>query len=146
MLNFKKGSTPENHQQAPTVSVPDPGAKKKVRSERQSEASRRNGLRSHGPRNTDRTRCNAIKHRLPGEGLTPLDNAERYEETKSALKATYTSSNPFNAFFIEQSALEMERCRRGARLERKPLPQCAALPIRPATRPGMGERRRSNLG
>jgi hypothetical protein len=34
MLNFKKGSTPENHQQAPTndqqaptVSVPDPGGK-----------------------------------------------------------------------------------------------------------------------
>jgi len=71
----KQAST--HDQRDSTVNVPDPGAKKKPRSERQREASRRNQLRSHSPRNTDRTRCNAIKHRLPGEELTPRDNAER---------------------------------------------------------------------
>jgi len=75
MLNFKKANITENHQQvstndqqSPTVNVPNPGAKKKVTSERRIEANRHNALLSTGPRNTQRTRYNAVRHGLLAEG------------------------------------------------------------------------------
>jgi hypothetical protein len=116
MLNLKKNDNqeqvPPDDQQPPVVNVPNPGAKKKVRSESQREASRRNGRRSHGPENTERTRYNAMKHGLCAEGLTPWDNAEEYREIIRALMDRYGASDPIDIFMIQQCAQEMLRiCR-----------------------------------
>src|SRR6266567_2681178 len=75
-------------QQDPTVNA-NPGAQKKVTSQRRLEANRRNALHSTGPRSTERTRCNATRHGLLSNGLTPLDNPEEYEETVHQLTSMY---------------------------------------------------------
>src|SRR5206468_6595638 len=97
---------------------------------RRIEANRRNGLLSTGPRNTQRTRYNALKHGLLAAGLTEWDDAEKYEENIHALTAIYSSSDPVDAFLIEQMALEMLRSRRTARLEAENI---TALSSRPDT-------------
>jgi hypothetical protein len=123
MLNFKKDNTTENHQQVPsndqqasTVNAPDACAQKKGTSQRRIEANRRNALLSTGPRNTQRTRYNAIRHALLAEGLTQWDNAEEYQENIHALTAIYPSSDPLHTFLIKHIALDMVRSRRIARL------------------------------
>jgi hypothetical protein len=79
MLSIKEANTTENHQQVPTndqqapnVNAPDPCAQKKGTSQRQTEANRRNALLSTGPRNTQRTRFNAVRHGLLAEGLNAM--------------------------------------------------------------------------
>jgi hypothetical protein len=101
------------------ISAPDPGTtkKKKPVSERRVEANRRNALRSTGPRHTGRTRFNATRHGFRAQGLTPWDDCEAYKETLQALKNIYASSNPLDLFLMEQTALEIVRTRRMARLE-----------------------------
>ncbi len=122
MLIFKKQNdnheqVPTDDQQSPVVNVPNPGAKKKVRSERQRESSRRNGRRSHGPGNTERTRYNAMRHGLRAEGLTPWDNTDEYRENIRALMDRYGASDPIDIFACQQSVLEMHRIRRMDRVE-----------------------------
>jgi hypothetical protein len=124
MLNIKEPNLTENHQQvptndqqAPTVNAPDPCAQKKVTSQRRVEANRHNALLSTGPRNTQRTRYNAIRHGLLAEGLTQWDDADQYEENILAFRAIYPSSDPLVSFLIEQMTLDMVRSRRIARLE-----------------------------
>ena len=120
MLNIdEKAKLTEKDQQAPTVNASDPCAQeqKKGTSQRKIEANRRNALHSTGPRNTERTRNNAIRHGLLAAGLTEWDDAEKYEENIHALTAIYSSSDPVDTFLIEQMALEMLRSRRTARLE-----------------------------
>ena len=117
-IQKKEANLTENHQQAPTVAS-DPSAKnqKKGTSQKVIERNRRNSLHSPGPRNTQRTRYNALKHGLLAAGLTEWDDAEKYEENIHALTAIYSSSDPVDTFLIEQMALEMLRSRRTARLE-----------------------------
>jgi hypothetical protein len=122
MLIFKnhkenQEQVPTNDQESPAVDVPNPGAKKKVRSEKQREASRCNGKRSPGPTNTERTRYNALKHGLRAQGLTPWDNADEYQRNIYALIDRYDASDPVDGFVIQQLALEMVRMRRMDRLE-----------------------------
>ena len=120
MLNIdEKVKLTEKDQQAPTVNASDPSAKKQKKgtSQKVIERNRRNSLHSPGPRNTQRTRYNALKHGLLAAGLTEWDDAEKYEENIHALTAIYSSSDPVDAFLIEQMALEMLRSRRTARLE-----------------------------
>ena len=137
MLKIKYANTaenpqqvPTNDQQAPNVNVPDPCAQKKVTSQRRIEANRRNASLSTGPRNTQRTRYNAIRHGLLAEGLTQWDNAEEYQENIDTLSAIYPSSNPLDTFLIENAAHELVRCRRIARLEAENI---TALSSRPDT-------------
>ena len=120
MLIIKKeANLTENHQQARIVDTSDPSAQKQKKgtSQRRIESNRRNGLLSTGPRNTQRTRYNALKHGLLAAGLTPWDDAEAFQESIHALTAIYPSSDPVDTFLIEQMALEMLRSRRTARLE-----------------------------
>jgi hypothetical protein len=121
MLNIEKqeANIAENHQQAPTVNASDPCAQeqKKGTSQRRIEANRRNGLLSTGPRNTQRTRYNALKHGLLAEGLTEWDDPAEYQEVIHDLTAIYPSSDPLDAFLIEHIARDMVRSRRTARLE-----------------------------
>jgi hypothetical protein len=95
----------------------EPATKKKVRSEKQREASRRNGALSHGPKNTERTRYNAMKHALRSQGLTELDDVEAYEENLRALTARYPNSNPYIKFLIKREARDMARSERIDQLE-----------------------------
>jgi len=120
MLNIdEKAKLTEKDQQAPTVNASDPCAQeqKEGTSQRKIESNRRNALLSTGPRNTQRTRHNAIRHGLLAEGLTQWDDAEAFQENIHALTAIYPSSDPVDTFLIEQMALEMLRSRRTARLE-----------------------------
>src|SRR5713226_1501529 len=132
MLNVKKeeANLTENHQQAPTVNASHPSAQKQKKgtSQRKIESNRRNSLHSTGPRNTQRTRHNAIRHGLLAEGLTQWDNAEEYQENIHALTAIYPSSDPVVTFLIEQMALEMLRSRRTARLEAETITVLSSRP------------------
>jgi hypothetical protein len=106
-----------NEQQTGQPGSFEPTAKKKVRSEKQREASRRNGAGSHGPTDTRKTRYNAIRHGLRAQGLTPWDDAAEYLRVLSALEDKYSSSDPFDIISIQESALEIVRIRRINRLE-----------------------------
>src|SRR5712692_2254417 len=121
MLNVKKeeANLTENHQQAPTVNASHPSAQKQKKgtSQRKIESNRRNSLHSTGPRNTQRTRHNAIRHGLLAEGLTEWDDPAEYQELIHDLTAIYPSSDPLGAFLIEHMARDMVRSRRAARLE-----------------------------
>jgi hypothetical protein len=121
MLIIKKqeANIAENHQQAPTVNASDPCAQeqKKGTSQRKIESNRGNASHSTGPRNTQRTRHNAIRHGLLAEGLTQWDDADEFKENIHDLTAIYPSSDPLDAFLIEHIARDMVRSRRTARLE-----------------------------
>jgi hypothetical protein len=130
MLTIKEANLTENHQQAPTVNASDPCAQKKGTSQRRIEANRRNALLSTGPRNTQRTRHNAIRHGLLAEGLTEWDNAEEYLENSRALAAIYPPSDPLDTFLIKHIARDMARSLRIARLEAETI---TALSSRPDT-------------
>jgi hypothetical protein len=110
---------PADETQTSNISASDPGTTKKKRpvSERRVQANRRSALRSTGPRNTERTRFNATKRGFRAQGLTPWDDCEAYKESLQALKSIYASSNPLDLFLMEQTALEIVRIRRMARLE-----------------------------
>jgi hypothetical protein len=110
---------PADETQTSNISASDPGTTKKKRpvSERRVQANRRSALRSTGPRNTERTRFNATKRGFRAQGLTPWDDCEAYKESLEALKSIYASSNPLDLFLMEQTALEIVRTRRMARLE-----------------------------
>jgi hypothetical protein len=106
-----------NEQQTGQPENFEPTAKKKVRSEKQQEASRRNGSHGRGPNDTARTRYNAIRHGLRAQGLTPGDDAAEYLRVLSDLENKYSSSDPFDIVSIRESALEIVRMRRINRLE-----------------------------
>ena len=93
MLNIKKeeANLTENHQQAPTVNTSDPSAQKQKKgtSQKKIESNRGNSLHSTGPRNTQRTRHNAIMHGLLAEGLTEWDDPAEYQEIIHALMDIY---------------------------------------------------------
>ncbi len=117
-----------HNQQSAPADVAKPVAKKKPRSEKQLEASRRNGRRSHGPRNTERTRYNAIKHALRAQGLTPWDDVDEYRETLCALMDIYRPSNPIDRLLAQQSAQEMVRMHRSDRLEAENITAMSSSP------------------
>src|SRR6266481_6935881 len=132
MLNIKKeeANLGEKHQQAPTVNASDPSAKKQKKgtSQKRIESNRRNSLHSTGPRNTQRTRHNAIRHGLLAEGLTEWDDPAEYQEVIHDLTAIYPSSDPLDAFLIEHIALEMLRSRRTAQLEAENITALSSWP------------------
>jgi hypothetical protein len=129
-IKNKEANLTENHQQAPTVNASDPSAKnqKKGTSQRKIESNRGNALRSTGPRDTQRTRYNALKHGLLAEGLTEWDDPAEHQDIIHALTAIYPSSDPLDAFLIEQMALEMLRTRRTARLEAETITLLSSRP------------------
>ena len=95
----------------------DAAAQAKGSSPKRIEANRRNSLLSTGPRNTERTRHNAVKHGLLAAGLTEWDNAEEYQENLREFNAIYLPYNPVDRFLVEHMALDIARARRVARME-----------------------------
>ena len=132
MLNIKKeeANLGENQPQAPTVNASDPCAQeqKEGTSQRKIESNRRNSLRSTGPRNTQRTRHNAIRYGLLAAGLTEWDDPAEYQENIHALTAIYASSDPLDTFLIEHIARDMVRSRRTARLEAETITALSSRP------------------
>jgi hypothetical protein len=140
MLTFKKSEPRENDASinhdhlsiddrgTPPLDKPETGTKRTIRSERQREASRRNGRRGRGPKNTERTRHNAVKHGLRAKGLTELDNIQEYLDDVRELRAHYLPVGPMDTILIEHAALDMVRFRRTARLEAETI---AAVSSRP---------------
>jgi hypothetical protein len=141
MLNFKKSEPREKAESmnddhitiddhgAPPLNKPETPTKATIRSERQRQASRRNGGRGRGPKNTERTRHNALKHGLLAKGLTELDNIQEYLDDVRELRAHYLPVGPMDIVLIEHAALDMVRFRRTARLEAQTI---AAVSSRPA--------------
>ncbi len=129
-IKTKEANLTENHQQAPTVNASDPSAKnqKKGTSQRKIESNRVNASHSTGPRNTQRTRHNAIRHGLLAEGLTQWDDADEFKENIHDLTAIYPSSDPLDAFLIEHIARDMVRSRRAARLEAENITALSSWP------------------
>jgi hypothetical protein len=123
MLEFERDDryeddhSPTQADQEPIADSPVPVGKKKPRSEKQREASRRNGSKGDGPDDTTRTRYNALRHGLRAQGLTPWDDPERHFRVLGALEEKYSSSDPIDEFFVQEAALEMVRMRRINRLE-----------------------------
>jgi hypothetical protein len=86
-------------------------------SEKQIAANRNNGPKSTGPKNTDSTRFNAVKHGLLAVGVTELDDAAGYQNILDGLMKDYEPVGTLEKFFIESMSLYMVRCMRARRLE-----------------------------
>ncbi|HEX6804399.1 MAG TPA: hypothetical protein VF133_12025 [Terriglobales bacterium] len=89
----------------------------KTPSERKVIANRRNAERSTGPRNTDRTKSNALKHGLFAVGLTAMDDPEEYASIIRDLEERFPGRHPMKDHLIARVALEMIRSSRNARIE-----------------------------
>ena len=85
----------------------DASAQAKGSSPKRIEANRRNSLLSTGPRNTERTRHNAVRHGLLAAGLTEWDNVEEYQENVRDFNIIYLPTNPVDRFLVEHMALDM---------------------------------------
>ena len=140
-MKKEEANLTENHQQAPTVNAPDscaqkqkkgasPSAQKQKKgtSQKKIESNRRNSLHSPGPRNTQRTRHNAMRHGLLAEGLTEWDDPAEYQEVIHDFTAIYPASDPLDAFLIEHIARDMVRSRRAARLEAENITALSSWP------------------
>ena len=128
MLTFKGSTFPDDsnnnsdgrndsNERGENAQNGDASAPAKGSSPKRIEANRRNALHSTGPKNTERTRHNAVKHGLLAEGLTEWDDAEEYLENLRDFEATYFPFNPVDRFLIKHMALDMVRARRVARME-----------------------------
>ena len=81
------------------------------------EANTNNAQKSTGPNDTTSTRYNAVKHGLLAEGVTELDNPEKYHELCSQLEAALRPVGDIEKFLVKRIALNMVRLNRAARLE-----------------------------
>lgn len=109
---------------APERSVPlgpDSVAANKPVSAKKLAANRRNALQSTGPRNTEKTRYNALKHGLLASGLTPFDDVEDFLDNLEKLTECYQPANPIENFIVKSAALDIVRAGRMDRLEAESL-------------------------
>jgi hypothetical protein len=86
-------------------------------STRKIEASRINGSKSDGPKDTTSSRFNATIHGLLSEGITELDNAGGYRATLKALRKQKAPIGEIENFLVDSLALEMVRSKRARRCE-----------------------------
>jgi hypothetical protein len=80
-------------------------------------ANRVNGLKSHGPKNTNSTRFNATKHGLLSAGITELDDSEGYSTMRNDLVKEIKPVSTIEMVLVESAAMEIIRLRRARRLE-----------------------------
>jgi hypothetical protein len=86
--------------------------------EEQIEANRVNGRKAAGkPRDTARSRLNAIDHGLLAMGVTELDNADSYCALLNKLQAEFEPLGEIETFLVERIVLSMIRVRRSVRFE-----------------------------
>jgi hypothetical protein len=88
-----------------------PTSSKKVAS------NRINGLKSHGPKNTNLTRYNALRHGLRAVGITELDDPEDYRHILSELMREKAPVGVVEEGLVNTIALEMVKLIRVGRLE-----------------------------
>lgn len=87
-------------------------------SEKQIEANRANGRKATGkPRNTNRSRLNAVDHGLLAMGVTEIDDADCYVELLHKLREQFEPIGELENYLVERMALCMIRVRRSVRLE-----------------------------
>jgi hypothetical protein len=106
-------------------------------SNKKTEANRRNGQNSHGPKDTTSTRFNATKHGLLARGITELDDAESYRAILDNLRREKAPVGTLETALVESLALEIARLPRARRLEAEyitavlnpPILKSQALPV-----------------
>jgi hypothetical protein len=80
-------------------------------------ANQRNAQLSTGPSNTTSTRYNSVKHGLRAEGVTELDDPDRYRALLAGLRAEFNPVGMVEVFLVERLVLAMLRVQRACRLE-----------------------------
>ena len=81
------------------------------------EANRQNAQNSTGPKDTTSTRFNAVKHGLLAQGVTELDDHDRYRNVVTELRAEWQPVGVIESFLVNQISLAMLRTERAARIE-----------------------------
>src|SRR5438477_9091125 len=88
---------------------------------RQIEASRRNALKSTGPRTDNGKRAsrrNALRHGFTAETIIePLENAEEYQQFEAAIVAEYLPETPVEQELVHRLASLFWRLRRATSIE-----------------------------
>lgn len=92
-------------------------ARKKATSANITLRNQRNSKRSTGPRDTKRTRHNALRHGLRASGLTRFDDAEEYLALVEELTSVFQPRNGLEKFLVENLARDIVRYRRATRME-----------------------------
>lgn len=88
-----------------------------VRGRARADTNRRNAQKSTGPKDTNSTRFNAVKHGLLAEGITELDNPETFTEFCAKITAELQPVGEIETFLARRIALGMVRLNRAALLE-----------------------------
>jgi hypothetical protein len=76
-----------------------------------------NATKSTGPRVTQRTRFNAVKHGLTAIMLTDLDDRKKLTHFRASLNEEYQPEGTLESFLVDRIALTLVRCDRANRLE-----------------------------
>src|SRR5438309_11833242 len=83
-------------------------------SEARIQANRLNSLKSCGPRNTERTRLNALKHGLTGQGVALCaEDVERVQAKVDGLQADFRPASEAGRSLVRRAAMltvRIERC------------------------------------
>ena len=101
----------------PPVSESKVSSRPKPPSAAQIAASRSNGKKGTGPRDTTSTKFNATKHGLLAVGITELDDADAHRDKLRGLQHELLPVSLREEFLVESIALEMVRLERARRLE-----------------------------
>ena len=85
--------------------------------EAQMLANRKNAEKSTGPHNTESTRFNAVKHGLVAEGITELDQPEKFAAFLSQLQGEHQPEGTIEIELVRQIGMAITRIRRARGLE-----------------------------
>ena len=78
---------------------------------------RQNAKKSTGPRDTRRTRLNAVKHGLTSMMLTDLDDPRKLTRLRAKLRQEFQPQGTLESFLVERIAVTLVRCERATGLE-----------------------------
>ena len=113
----------------PPVSASKVSSRPRPPSAAQIAASRSNGKKGTGPRDTTSTKFNAAKHGLLATGITELDDAEGYRDKLRELQHELLPVGLREEFLVKSVALEMVRLERARRLEAEFITEVINPPI-----------------
>jgi hypothetical protein len=99
-------------------------------SQEQIEANRANGKKAAGkPKNTAKSRLNAVNHGLLAAGITDLDCADAFSTLLERLRREWQPQGELETFLVERIAL-MVRVRRATRMESEAITACLHPEVR----------------
>ena len=120
------------HQKRKPVRVCQPGYERNKgplkTSVRKLAANRENAQKSTGPANTTSTRYNATKHGLRSQGVTELDNPEKFHALVEELKTALQPVGVLEHECVHQIAVLISRIRRARLLEAEAFTSCLNPP------------------